>query len=246
MIDREVLEFYEEGVTDYDRRWLGPGGTATLISQNRIVLELCQEWRGKEILEAGCGTGRFSPFLMEIGNETIFVDLSLGMLKATRRRLQQNSSVLFSGINASIYNLPVGADTFDCVLSVNVFNHLRMPGVALHELARVLKPGGQLVVNFANRHSYYWPAALLVTWRQRSIGRDVYSSWLTAREIESYFKDAGFRVNRVVGNVHVPLYLDRPVIRTVLCLLDSMSRDSILRPLAPSLFFACKRCAETQ
>jgi ubiquinone/menaquinone biosynthesis C-methylase UbiE len=241
MNTEEVHSFYERDAANYDKRWHSLGGAATFTSQRNIVNELCWEWQGKDILEVGCGTGRFSLFLMEIGKGAALVDLSVEMLKVTQEKLQQNSLLPFSGTNASIYHLPFRAGTFDCVLTINVFNHLEMPSVALCELARVLKLGGKLVMNFANRYSYFWPAAFVITRRQRAISKGVFSSWLSRTEIARYLEDAGFRVIRTIGHVHIPPYLDKPLIRNIIYLLDSISRDSLLSFWAPILFLDCEK-----
>ncbi|MCL5961628.1 MAG: class I SAM-dependent methyltransferase, partial [Chloroflexi bacterium] len=182
MIEKRTGEFYERDAATYDRRWVSAGGGATLTSQRQIVCDLGGEWRGRRILEVGCGTGRFSPFVAETAKETAFVDLSIEMLKTTRRKLHPMGKP-FAGVNASIYRLPIRDNTFDGALCVNVFNHLDSPDLALRELARVLTPKGTLVVNFANRQSYYWPAAFVINRRRRAIGRNVFSSWLSPSEI---------------------------------------------------------------
>jgi ubiquinone/menaquinone biosynthesis C-methylase UbiE len=55
--------------------------------------------------------------------------------------------------DASVYDLPFPAATFDAVLMVRVFHHLGKPDAALREIHRILKPAGRLVFNFSNKRN---------------------------------------------------------------------------------------------
>nr|WP_276515329.1 class I SAM-dependent methyltransferase [Actinomadura coerulea] len=67
----------------------------------------------------------------------VAADLSQTMLKRARRK----STTL---VQADIYNLPFPTDTFDVCLTYNGLHCLEDPPSALHELTRVLRPGGTL------------------------------------------------------------------------------------------------------
>ncbi len=239
--EKDVEKFYDIDASTYDNRWKSIGGIATSLSQYQIIFELCMGWRGKRIIEVGCGTGRFSPLLSEIGEKLTLVDISVEMLRAARMRLNEIALSPYIGINSSAYHLPFQSDSFDCAVSINVFNHLHLHDVAIDEIARVLKRNGKLVINFANLYSYYLPAALIINKNRRSISGDVFSIWLSLRQIRQYLENAGFEIMHIVGNVHIPSYLDQPIVRDVLRLLDIMSRKSFLKYWAPSIFFACEK-----
>ena len=51
---------------------------------------------------------------------------------------------------------------------------------------------------------------------------------------------AGFIIEKSVGNVYVPIYLDYPVIREMPIALDAISRNSFLKWVSPSIFFLCQ------
>jgi SAM-dependent methyltransferase len=110
------------------------------------------------VLEAGCGTGHFAALAESRYGWPVFpVDLSWEGLSCGRRagarRLAQ----------ADVANLPFPADSFDLVLCLDVLVHFSQgeEGRALAEFARVLKPGGRLLLRVAaldvlrSRHSEF-------------------------------------------------------------------------------------------
>lgn len=240
MKEKNVSVFYEKDSKQYDARWNKRGGLKTTIIQKNIVSSFIEQWSDKRIIELGCGTGRFSVELVAKGQPTILFDLTQGMLEQSRSKVI-NASLPFIGTRGSIYSLPFGNGTFDAALSINVFNHLSDPRNSLLETSRVLKTDGWLLINFANLNSYFWPVAYFINHNHKSVGRDVYSTWLTVREMSKLLEETGFNTVEVVGNVYVPLYLDYPIIREIPILLDRLSRKSTLKWIAPSIFFLCKK-----
>ncbi len=97
------------------------------------------------VLDAGCGTGRITRYLTDRGCAVEGVDLSPGMITAARRA---HPDLTFAV--ASITDLPHRAATFTGVLLWYSTFHTppdRLPDV-FTEMARVLRPGGHLLVAF--------------------------------------------------------------------------------------------------
>jgi SAM-dependent methyltransferase len=94
-----------------------------------------------QILDAGCGTGAIAQRLQKFGQVSA-IDLSNLALKFSERRdLNGNLG------QASVTALPLVADTFDLVVSMDVICSVPDDGRALAEFYRVLKPGGILMMN---------------------------------------------------------------------------------------------------
>lgn len=92
------------------------------------------------ILDVGGGTGRVSAVLPDLSAGVTVCDLSRPMLARTRTK----TGVV--AIQAAAEALPFPAGTFDRAMVVDALHHFRNQERAIRELARVLKPGGRLVI----------------------------------------------------------------------------------------------------
>lgn len=90
------------------------------------------------LLDAGGGTGRVSAHLRPFVRQVVVADYSLGMLKQAKPGLNP--------IHTSVLALPFPANSFDRILVTDALHHFPRGEYALAELARVLTPGGVLVI----------------------------------------------------------------------------------------------------
>jgi SAM-dependent methyltransferase len=100
----------------------------------------------KRILDAGCGNGRYSRFLLRHADADAVLtsfDLSPRMLARAQKRLK-NGRV--SHAIADLTRLPYADGTFDAAVLGWVLEHLPDPRPGLKELARVLKPRGKMLL----------------------------------------------------------------------------------------------------
>jgi SAM-dependent methyltransferase len=113
----------------------------------RLIRPRAFDVRGcKSILDAGCGNGRYTRFLVRHADADAVItsfDLSQRMLKRARRRLHQTR---VSHVAADLTRLPYADASFDAIVCGWVLEHLPDPRPGLRELARVLRPGGKLLL----------------------------------------------------------------------------------------------------
>ena len=100
----------------------------------------------KRILDAACGNGRYSRFVLREADADAFItafDYSQQMLHRARERLKTDRT---SQIAADLTRLPYADASFDAIICGWVLEHLPDPRPGLQELARVLQPGGKVLL----------------------------------------------------------------------------------------------------
>ena len=104
----------------------------------------------RSLLDLGTGTGRMLELFAGSIERGLGIDLSLDMLAFARARLDRTGLKNCSVRQGNIYDLPLPRDSFDAVIIHQVLHFLDDGGRAVAEAARVLRPGGRLlVVDFA-------------------------------------------------------------------------------------------------
>jgi len=106
-------------------------------------------WPGTLVLDAGCGTGRFSAEAARRGARVVSVDIGPRLLRVARGRCGTHA------VCADIARLAVPDDTFDVVISSECIEHTPDPAQAVAELLRVCKPGGLVAVTCPNAF-WHW------------------------------------------------------------------------------------------
>jgi SAM-dependent methyltransferase len=113
----------------------------------RLIHPSAFDVRGcKRVLDAGCGNGRYTRFLLREADPDALItafDLSQRMLRRARARLR---SPRVSHVAADLTRLPYPDAFFDAAVCGWVLEHLPDPVPGLRELARVLQPGGKLLL----------------------------------------------------------------------------------------------------
>ena len=109
----------------------------------RRALALAAVPPGVGFLDVGCGTGRWVRRYGELGFSAVGVDAMIGMLQMARA--YGTRAPLTTGLAQS---LPFPDAAFDCVSDITVVQHIpyELQSKALHEMARVLKPGGRMIL----------------------------------------------------------------------------------------------------
>jgi SAM-dependent methyltransferase len=126
----------------------------------RAVLIECLEARdltGSSWLDAGCGTGTLSRLLVERGGTVLGVDAALEMVEAAGQLTPsdvRSTQLKFQQVE-TIARLPLVSNTWDGILCSSVLEYVSDVDACLKEFARILRPGGLLLVSVPNRYSIF-------------------------------------------------------------------------------------------
>jgi ubiquinone/menaquinone biosynthesis C-methylase UbiE/uncharacterized protein YbaR (Trm112 family) len=107
--------------------------------------------RGKWILDAGCGAGRFLEIASRGEAQVIGLDLS-DAVDAAMETLNSRDNVHL--VQASIYELPFKKERLDAIYCIGVIQHTPEPLKVFHSFARVLKKGGRLAVTIYEKKRF--------------------------------------------------------------------------------------------
>jgi SAM-dependent methyltransferase len=102
---------------------------------------------GQTILEVGCGSGAFTGIALATGARLFSFDLSnaVEVCRENHEEAYRTGRVVLS--QADIYTLPFARGVFDKIFCLGVLQHTPDPKAAFLNLARYLRPGGELVVD---------------------------------------------------------------------------------------------------
>jgi len=142
-----ILDSYKENIEEKTAGNFGDQWTL-FTEMHSFYRELYLDWiyplreediKGKMVLDAGCGMGRFLYYAAKFGaREAVGVDLSRSVDVAYQTvKDMPNAHV----IQADLANLPFGPE-FDLFYSIGVLHHTPDPESRFHSVCRALKPGG--------------------------------------------------------------------------------------------------------
>ncbi len=157
------ISFYKQWARYYDFLWRGyTNQTLTHILKALDLKRLSQleeQPQPRRLLDIACGSGELAlrlsrrhPTLQVTG-----LDYSSQMLEQARQKLSGSAKMLLVQADASAA-LPFADASFEVVVSANALHYLAAPDRLLQEIGRVLKPGGQLVIeDFTVHGRRFWP-----------------------------------------------------------------------------------------
>lgn len=162
------------------------------------LVELLDPQPGERILDAGCGTGHLTARIAAAGATAVGIDNSVEMLAKAR---EEYPAIEFVHADVTGFTL---SEPFDAVFSNAVLHWVKPPADAASCMARALKPGGRLVVEFGGKgnvahitecvrqaiaevtgrdqpHQWYFPSIAGYAAVLEGAGLEVEAAWLFGR-----------------------------------------------------------------
>jgi ubiquinone/menaquinone biosynthesis C-methylase UbiE len=170
-----------------------------LAREERYLLPLLAALRGKPVLDMACGTGRWLEKLAANGGvRSVGIDRSTAMLQVANEKRAIHGRLS----QAACENLPFRSAAFDLAICSFAVGHIRDLPSMVRELARVVKPGGNVFVS--DLHSEAFGKGWRVGFRDEQSAIQIEMQPRTAEEIVRTFYANGFECL-----TYIPLCLGR-------------------------------------
>lgn len=135
---------------------------------------------GRRVLDAACGEGYGSALLAAAGGDVLGLDIDAGVVDHARTRYADVPGLRFDRADAT--RLDAYADgAFDLILSFETLEHVREQERLLDGFARLLAPGGLLLVSTPDKRSYTDLTGEVNPHHVRELYRDEFEALLSAR-----------------------------------------------------------------
>lgn len=143
----KLIPFYDDPSFDYKKYWQERQyeNLADQMALKRLLKLVSEK---KSLIDIGAGFGRLTSVYVSQFGKCVLVDPSARMLKEAKTKFKRKN---IKFIKSYVEKLPFKKETFDVTLFIRIIHHLKSPPRALKEAARVLKPGGFLVLEYANK-----------------------------------------------------------------------------------------------
>ncbi|KAF0097363.1 MAG: type 11 methyltransferase [Rhodospirillaceae bacterium] len=180
-------------------------GEITEDLERRLLLRLVGELRGCNVLDIGCGDGTLALAFARGGAASVVgCDIDPRMIShAVGRTTQEGQAIHYTVAEAM--HLPFADHSFDLVTAVTVLAFVPDAGEAVREMARVLRPGGRLVIGDLGKWSFWAARRRVRGWLGAKMWRA--ATFRTATQLRRLMRSSRLRVEHVSGAIFFPPWL---------------------------------------
>ena len=191
------------GPAAYDTWRRTPLGALTERLEHELLFETAGRLDGQRVLDVGSGDGAFAVEAARRGAVVTGVDPDPAMRAAAAARARATGVDLRLG-DGRAEQLPFADGTFDLVFAATVLCFVSEADAAIREMARVLRPGGRLILGELNR----WSSWTALRWAKGLAGSRTWRSarFQTATQLRRSMAAAGLTVMSVDGAVFYPQF----------------------------------------
>ncbi|MGA8369757.1 MAG: methyltransferase domain-containing protein [Acidimicrobiales bacterium] len=170
---------------------------------------------GTRVLDAGCGSGAQSEWLLDEGAGVVGIDLSPLMVDETSRRCGGRGRFFVADLAEPLPLEPGSLDGITCSLALHYLEHWEVP---LRSFGTLLSPGGWAVISLdhpfapplpSQRGGYFKTELVSDTWNKADVEVTQYFWRRPLSAVTDAFADAGFSVERTVEPQPGPSALER-------------------------------------
>jgi ubiquinone/menaquinone biosynthesis C-methylase UbiE len=173
--------------------------------EQRLVFRLAGELHGRNVLDVGCGDGTLTLAFARGGAKSVVgCDIDPRMISRAASRAHEEEQVVQYVVGDATH-LPFVDQTFDLVTTITVLAFVADAEGSVREMARVLKPGGILVIGDLGKWSFWAARRRVRGWLGSRMWR--VAAFRTAPGLRALVEAARLRVEHVSGAIFFPPYL---------------------------------------
>lgn len=164
----------------------------------RVEREIIRSWMDETptsiACDVACGNGRFSRMMSERSLRVYAVDLRFDALRFGVKRNQDHRNTKVVYVQGDVCELPFPKDGFDLLVCNSSLEHFQDDRTALQEMARVIEPGGYLIITVDALNQKH--ITLTLREKHKHIAQVV--NYYDSESLIKKIRDAGFVPTRVV------------------------------------------------
>ncbi len=191
--DQSIYDSYARAVWDSPEKFQRLLASQ-VIPRMKFFDTVVPDWSGLEVLDLGCGPGFMSEALAKRGANVIGIDPCAAALEAaTGHALTQGLAIKY--LEGAGESIPLDPASVDCVVCVDVLEHVESVSKVIAECRRVLRPGGYFLFDTINRNGL--ASFMVVTMMEdvfRTLPRGSHdpSKFIRPDELSSQLRRSGF------------------------------------------------------
>ncbi len=206
MRDKRAEEYWSRFSNTYDKNQEYVVGKEFLDEINREIDRLPELG---ELVEFGCGTGKFTVSIAEKSKSLIATDLSDSLLEVAKDRVHNHPQVTVQKENCE--DTSFKPESFDSVFMANLIHVIENPTKTLQECRRILRSGGRIViVSFTGHGMSLWEKIKMGVRFARTFGKPpAHAHSYTLENVVSILEETGFVIeeSKLIGNRTKALFL---------------------------------------
>jgi 2-polyprenyl-6-hydroxyphenyl methylase / 3-demethylubiquinone-9 3-methyltransferase len=163
---------------------------------------------GARVLDVGCGAGLLSEAMAREGADVTALDLAPELIEVAKLHLLESGLRVDYRLQAVEDLAAEAPGTFDAVTCMEMLEHVPDPAAVVAACARLLRPGGRLVVSTINRTPLAFAAAIVgaeYIARLLPRGTHEYARFIRPSALAGWLRAAGLRPDDVSGLQYDPL-----------------------------------------
>jgi 2-polyprenyl-6-hydroxyphenyl methylase/3-demethylubiquinone-9 3-methyltransferase len=163
---------------------------------------------GKRVLDVGCGGGLLAEAMAEMGAEVTGIDMAEANLDVARLHALDSGVVVDYRHTSAEALAAAEPGTFDLITCMELLEHVPDPGSLVAACARLLRPGGDVVLSTLNRNPRSYLFAIVGAEYVLGMiprGTHDYARFIRPAELEAWCREAGLAVDDLTGLSYNPL-----------------------------------------